>query len=55
MRLCEGGHGKKNNQKLKPYLVLQYLLRHSDENHPINAYDITSYLQDDCGIYAERC
>ena len=54
MRLCEGGHGKKNNQKLKPYLVLQYLLRHSDENHPINAYDITSYLQDDCGIYAER-
>ena len=54
MRLCEGGHGKKNNQKLKPYLVLQYLLRHSDENHPINAYEIVSYLQDDCGIYAER-
>ena len=50
----EGGHGKKNNQKLKPYLVLQYLLRHSDEGHPINAYDIISYLQDDCGIYAER-
>ena len=54
MNDCEGGHGKKNNQKLKPYLVLQYLLRHSDENHPINAYEIVSYLQDDCGIYAER-
>lgn len=21
MRLCEGGHGKKNNQKLKPLLA----------------------------------
>lgn len=50
----EGGHGKKQNQKLKPYLVLQYLLRQSDENHPVTAYDITSYLQDECGIYAER-
>ena len=28
----EKGHGKKLNQKLKPYLVLQYLLHQSDEN-----------------------
>ena len=54
LKCFEGGHGKKNNQKLKPYLVLQYLLRHSDENHHINAYEIVSYLQDECGIYAER-
>ena len=39
----EGGHGRKENQKLKPYLVLQYLLRQSDENHV--------HI---CGIYAER-
>jgi len=25
----EGGHGKKQDQKLKPYLVLQYLLMDS--------------------------
>ena len=31
--IFEGGHGRKENQKLKPYLVLQYLLRQSDENH----------------------
>lgn len=50
----EKGHGKKNNQKLKPYLVLQYLLRQSDENHVISAENIVGYLQETCGIYAER-
>ena len=50
----EGGHGKKQNQKLKPYLVLQYLLRQSDENHVISAEKIVAYLQEICGIYAER-
>ncbi len=49
-----GGHGKKANQKLKPYLVLQYLLKYSDENNVVTAPEIVSYLQDDCGIYAER-
>ena len=29
----EGGHGRKNNQKLKPYLVLQYLLKYTDEDN----------------------
>ena len=28
-----GGHGKKDNQKLKPLLVLMYLMRNTDENH----------------------
>lgn len=50
----EGGHGKKQNQKLKPYLVLQYLLRQSDENHVVSAENIVGYLQETCGIYAER-
>ena len=52
--IFEGGHGRKENQKLKPYLVLQYLLRQSDENHVISATNIVGYLQEICGIYAER-
>ena len=46
--------GKKPNQRVKPYLVLQYLLKYSDENHPVTADDIVSYLDEDCGISAER-
>lgn len=48
------GHGKKQNQKLKPYLVLQYLLKKTDENHVVSAENIVGYLQETCGIYAER-
>ena len=47
-------HGKQSNQKLKPYLVLQYLLRETDENHLVTADNIVSYLELDCGITAER-
>ena len=47
-------HGKKQNQKLKPYLVLQYLMKNSDEDHVIPANDIVNYLTETCGIYAER-
>lgn len=50
----KANHGKKPNQKLKPYLVLQYLLKNSDENHKVSAPELVSYLQEDCGIYAER-
>ena len=46
-------HGKQTNQKLKPYVVLQYLLKYSDENNTKSAYDIIGYLED-CGITAER-
>lgn len=49
----EPRHGKKPNQKLKPYLVLQYLLRETDENHVVKADDIVVYLQEN-GIDAER-
>lgn len=53
-KIFDGGRGKKANQKLKPYLVLQYLMKYSDENHVISAPDIVGYLQETCGIDAER-
>lgn len=46
-------HGKKPNQKVKPYVVLQYLLRRTDENHVATAMDIVAYLEE-CAISAER-
>ena len=45
--------GKRLNQKLKPYVVLQYLLKNTDENFIASAQDIVAYLQE-CGIDAER-
>lgn len=53
-KMFDGGKGKRANQKLKPYLVLQYLMKYSDENHVISAPDIVGYLQETCGIDAER-
>ena len=46
-------HGKKHNQKLKPYLVLQYLMRETDENNIRTAADIIAFLEE-CGLTAER-
>ena len=37
----EAKHGKQANQKIKPYVVLQFLLKYSDENNVCSAYDIT--------------
>ena len=45
--------GRKDNQKMKPYLVYQYLLHNSDENHVIAADDIVAYIEEK-GISAER-
>lgn len=47
-------HGKKPAQKLKPYVVLQYLLKNTDENHLVDADDIVAYLKVECRIFAER-
>ena len=47
------GKGRKNDQKLKPFLVYQYLLKHSDEDHAVSASEIVGYLQE-VGISAER-
>ncbi len=46
--------GKRDNQKLKTYLILQYFLKNSDERHPLQMSDIIKYLLEDCGIEAER-
>lgn len=47
-------HGKKPNQKVKPYVVLQYLVKNTDDDHIATAYDIIAFLEDECGIDAER-
>ena len=51
--IVEAQHGRKPYQKEKPFVVLQYLLKHTDENHVASAYDIIAFLEE-CGIYAER-
>ena len=47
------GRGKKPNQKIKPYVVLQYLLKYSDENNIVTGPDIVAFLEEH-GIEAER-
>ena len=46
--------GKQYDQKLKPYLLLQYLMKHSDEEHVVTSSEVVAYLQE-IGISAERC
>ncbi len=50
----EPQHGKQPNQKIKPYIVLQYLLRNTDENNVETGKSISEHLQEFYGIYAER-
>ena len=38
-------HGKQTNQKLKPYVVLEYLLKYSDKNNTKSAYNVIGDLQ----------
>ena len=47
------GHGKKEDQKMKPYLVYEYLMQNSDASHIVSVKDIVEYLKE-CGISAER-
>lgn len=46
-------HGRQPHQKLKPYIILQYLLRKTDENHYASAFDLAAHLEG-CGINADR-
>lgn len=46
--------GKQPHQKMKPYLVYDYLLRQTDENNVRSAYDIAGYLEEEFGINADR-
>jgi len=47
-------HGKQHQQKLKPYVVLQFLLKNTDENNVCSSGDIVDYLRNECEIEAER-
>ncbi len=48
------GKGRKPNQRMKHFLVLQYLLEKTDENHFVTGEEIAEYLKESCEIYAER-
>ena len=50
-RKCK--RGKQPYQKFKPYVVLQYLLKYTDEDNTANAFDIIAFL-DEHGISADR-
>lgn len=40
----EAKHGRKQNQKMKPYVVLQYLMKKTDKNHLGTAYDRNTWF-----------
>ena len=46
--------GRKFDQKMKPFLVYQYLMRETDEKHCVKAKDIKAFLKENFGISAER-
>lgn len=46
--------GSQPHQKMKPYLVYDYLLRETDENNVRSAFDIAGYLDEEFGINADR-
>lgn len=48
------GKGKRHHQKIKPYVVLQYLMKHSDEEHVISAEQIAEALFENYKINAEK-
>ena len=45
--------GRKYDQKMKPFLVYHYLMRHSDENNVVKTDDVLDFLRS-CEISAER-
>ena len=51
--IFEADHGRRKNQRLKPYLVLQILMEHTDEDHVMSADQIVAELGE-MGIDAER-
>ena len=50
----ESRRGRKFDQKMKPFLVYQYLMRNTDENHFKSAEAIVAHLEETFGIAAER-
>lgn len=49
----ESDKGKRLNQRMQHFLVLQYLLEHSDENHYVKVKDLLAYLKDCCDVCVE--
>lgn len=56
-------HGKQPHQRMKPYLILDFLMRQTDEDgvdykgeaeHVQSAFDIADYLESNFGINADR-
>lgn len=48
------GKGKRFHQKIKPYVVLQYLLKYSDEDHVVSAQGIVDGLFELYKMQAEK-
>ena len=48
------GRGRKYDQKMKPFLVYQYLMQNTDENHVETGDAIAKFLQEEYDISAER-
>ncbi len=46
--------GKQEHQKMKAYLVMDYLMRETDEQHHKTIDDIIDYLSECCGINAKN-
>lgn len=49
----EEGSGKRNNHKMKPFFVYDYLMRNTDAMHCASASEIIGYLEE-LGISADR-
>ena len=45
--------GKRNNHKMKPFFVYEYLMRETDVTHVESAKDIVAYLWENYHIKAE--
>lgn len=52
--MLEQGSGRKPNQRMKHYLVLQYLMKNTDENNVAKTTEIVDCLVNNYGISAER-
>lgn len=48
------GRGRKPNQRMQHFLVLQYLLEHSDANHYVKAKELLEYLKVSCDIIVKE-
>lgn len=48
------GSGRKEHQRMKPFLIYMYLMKYTDENNPASGDTIADALKEDYGICAER-